>query len=116
MGLRDQMTTQKPAKHPHLFWTMTEWRALFEYASFGVLRRALKRLPAGDGHPVLVIPGFMAGDSSTRPMRKFLKDLEYDAHGWGLGLNLRVTREREERMIARTNCKTNFAQIHQFRS
>ena len=41
----------------------------------------------GDGHTVLVMPGFGASDLSTRPLRRFLRTLGYDVHGWGLGRN-----------------------------
>ena len=43
--------------------------------------------PRGDGHPVLVLPGYTASDSSTRSLRRYLKLLGYDARGWGLGRN-----------------------------
>ena len=32
----------------------------------------LSTLPRGDGHPVLVMPGFMGGDMSTLPLRYHL--------------------------------------------
>src|SRR5262249_21748090 len=38
--------------------------------------------------PVLVLPGFMAGDFSTRALRAFLRDKGYRTHGWKLGRNL----------------------------
>jgi len=41
----------------------------------------------GDGHPVLVLPGLVQSDLSTRPLRSFLKARGYDARGWGLGRN-----------------------------
>ena len=44
-------------------------------------------MPRGDGHPVLVLPGLLAGDFSTAPLRRFLRALCYDARGWKLGLN-----------------------------
>ena len=44
--------------------------------------------PRTDKHPVTVIPGLGAGDSSMAPMRAFLKRHGYTAEGWGLGLNL----------------------------
>jgi pimeloyl-ACP methyl ester carboxylesterase len=48
----------------------------------------LEQSPRGDGHPVLVFPGFAASDLSTRPLRRFLKRLGYRAHRWELGRNL----------------------------
>jgi len=49
---------------------------------------ALKRfLPAGDGQPVLVLPGFLASSRSTRPLRNFIAALGYKTHRWKLGYN-----------------------------
>ena len=47
--------------------------------------------PRGDGHPVLVLPGLLADDISTRALRARLRRLDYDAHGWGLGRNIGPT-------------------------
>src|ERR1051326_7543598 len=47
----------------------------------------LARAPRGDGHPVLVLPGWLASDRTTRPLRWFLRDRGYHAHGWKLGRN-----------------------------
>lgn len=88
------------ARPPHLLWTLSEGRALFELGSFFAVRGLLSRLPKGDGHPVLVLPGFMATDTSTRPLRKLLTDLGYESHGWGLGRNVRVDYGRIEQMLA----------------
>lgn len=49
---------------------------------------ALRRAPAGDGHPVLVLPGLGASDVSTRILRGFLRDRGYYVHAWRLGRNL----------------------------
>jgi pimeloyl-ACP methyl ester carboxylesterase len=43
--------------------------------------------PRGDGRPVLVLPGFGAGDASTWVLRAYLRLLGWDARGWGLGTN-----------------------------
>ena len=86
-------------KGPALFWTLTEGgRASVEMTSFIMLRRLMKRLPKGDGHPVIVFPGFVASDRSTKPMRKLLDDLGYDTYGWGLGRNLKFNDTREAKM------------------
>ncbi len=73
-------------------------RALVELASFYALRPAMSLLPKGDGHGVLVLPGFMASDSSTRPMRSLLSGLGYDVQGWNLGRNVRVDNGRVDAM------------------
>ena len=46
---------------------------------------------AGDGHVVLVIPGFLTPDANTSPLRKFLKSCGYRAFGWGLNVNFGPT-------------------------
>lgn len=93
-------TTHSKARPPHPLLTLTEGRAVFELGSFIALRQAMKRLPKGDGHAVIVLPGFLAGDTSTRPMRGLLKDLGYASYGWDLGRNLRFTTEREQELYA----------------
>jgi pimeloyl-ACP methyl ester carboxylesterase len=62
--------------------------ALGEWASLPFASSLLAGAPRGDGHPVLVLPGFATTDSSTKVLRRFLKDLGYDAHSWDLGRNL----------------------------
>lgn len=51
----------------------------------------LARAPRGDGHRVLVLPGFLADDRSTRPLRWFLRRLGYWVSGWRVGRNLGPT-------------------------
>jgi len=63
-------------------------RALLEYASLPVCASWLRRMPRGDGHPVMVIPGFMGNDQYNAPLLRYLNDLGYRAVGWGLGRNL----------------------------
>ena len=93
---RGSMSTQgtdepkRIARPPHRFWTLSEGRAMFELGAFYMSRLWLSTLPKGDGHAVMTLPGFMATNSSTIPMRGLLNDLGYDAHGWDSGRNLRV--------------------------
>lgn len=65
-----------------------EGRAVFEWAALAFAGPLLDRAPEGDGHPVLVLPGFVAGDSSTWPLRRFLTQRGYAAHPWRLGVNI----------------------------
>ncbi|WP_336986001.1 esterase/lipase family protein [Altererythrobacter aquiaggeris] len=93
-------TMARPARPPSRLLALAEpGRALTEMAAFYALRPAMGMLPKGDGHGVLVLPGFMASDGSTRPMRSLLTDLGYDVAGWKLGRNVRVDNARIEAMM-----------------
>jgi pimeloyl-ACP methyl ester carboxylesterase len=67
---------------------LLEARAVHEFGAFLGALPLLRMAPRGDGHSVLVLPGLIASDVSTRPLRAFLKGHGYDVHGWGLGRNL----------------------------
>jgi pimeloyl-ACP methyl ester carboxylesterase len=47
----------------------------------------LGRMPRGDGHVVVDIPGWKAPEVSGLPLRLYLSWLGYDARGWGFGTN-----------------------------
>jgi pimeloyl-ACP methyl ester carboxylesterase len=66
-------------------------RAVADYGLYLAARPLAPRLPRGDGHPVLVLPGLLADDRSTRALRVTLNRLGYDTHGWGLGRNIGPT-------------------------
>jgi pimeloyl-ACP methyl ester carboxylesterase len=72
---------------PSLFLMLAEARGLFELNSSLLLSPLLLRAPKGDGHPVLALPGFLASDLSMAPMRRYLKELGYDAYAWNMGRN-----------------------------
>ena len=67
---------------------LLEARTVLELAALVPAYPFLRRAPAGDGHPVLVLPGFLFGDFSTHALRRFLRARGYRAHGWTLGRNL----------------------------
>jgi pimeloyl-ACP methyl ester carboxylesterase len=48
----------------------------------------LSLLKRGDGHPIIVFPGLVAGDATTLPLRSFLSNLGYQVEGWNQGVNL----------------------------
>jgi pimeloyl-ACP methyl ester carboxylesterase len=68
-------------------------RATAEFGSFVVSVPLLRRAPRGDGHTVLVLPGFLADDRSTFVLRSYLASLGYKACGWGLRRNVGPTPE-----------------------
>ena len=67
---------------------LAEARSVLEFNGSLLLAPVLMRAPKGDGHPVLALPGFLASDLSMAPMRRYLKQLGYDAHAWKMGRNL----------------------------
>jgi pimeloyl-ACP methyl ester carboxylesterase len=78
---------------------LAEGRAVFELGSGLALWPLLQMAPRGDGQPVLVVPGFLAGNASTMLLRRYLRTLGYDAQGWTSGLNLGHSRKLESAMI-----------------
>ena len=66
---------------------LLEGRAPWEYAAMLAALPWLKRLPAGDGHPVIVFPGLGAADMTTAPLRGLLESLGYSAYPWKQGFN-----------------------------
>ena len=63
-------------------------RAMAEFGTLFPAAPLLASAPRGDGHPVLVLPGFTTTDKSTAVLRRYLTNLGYDAHTWDLGRNL----------------------------
>jgi pimeloyl-ACP methyl ester carboxylesterase len=75
---------------PSRLLLLAEARAILE-VGLGLATAPLMRLaPRGDGHAVLVLPGFMASDRSTGHLREVLPRLGYAVQGWELGRNLGV--------------------------
>ncbi len=56
-----------------------------------VVQAAHRAAPPGDGHPVLLVPGFLRGDGYMQPLHRFLAGRGYAVHGWRLGVNLGPT-------------------------
>jgi pimeloyl-ACP methyl ester carboxylesterase len=49
----------------------------------------LAAAPRGEPQPVIVLPGMGGGDRSTMAIRRYLRLLGYQAHGWSRGRNIR---------------------------
>ena len=84
----ETLAPHRAVRAPGLGRLMMEARAPFEFAASIAAAPVLLRAPRGDGHPVLVYPGFMATDMSTRPLRRLLRTLGHDVAGWEQGRNL----------------------------
>ena len=73
---------------PHLLHSALEWRALIEMALLPYSLPLLMTAPRGAGHPVLLLPGFMADESTLFALKLFLRQRGYDVQTWGFGRNL----------------------------
>jgi pimeloyl-ACP methyl ester carboxylesterase len=78
----------QPLRPPSKTLMFLEGRAIHEFGAFLGALPLLSLAPRGDGHPVLVLPGLVASDVSTRPLRSFLKNRGYAVSGWRQGRNL----------------------------
>jgi hypothetical protein len=97
----DQLPDAVNAAAPGHLLRALEWRTGLEYVAARAAARRIARWPRGDGHPVLVIPGFLAGPFSTQLLRDVLRDLNYRVYDWGLGYNMGYRAGMNETLPAR---------------
>lgn len=76
-----------PPPHPGLALTEAH-RMLLELGGLVYTRRFLDRMPKGDGHGIVLLPGFLGDDGYNAPLRRYLNRLGYEAVGWAQGRNL----------------------------
>ncbi|TAL40097.1 MAG: alpha/beta fold hydrolase [Alphaproteobacteria bacterium] len=63
-------------------------RTALDYASLLLTWDKIKdRLPEGDGHPVLFLPGFLSDDGLMDRLRACVKSKGYHTYGWENGVN-----------------------------
>jgi pimeloyl-ACP methyl ester carboxylesterase len=74
-------------KPPSGAMMLAEARGLLEFNASLMLSPLLMTAPRGDGHPVLVLPGFLASDLSTSLLRQYIGMIGYEPHAWDLGRN-----------------------------
>ena len=68
-------------------------RTMVSAGAFAAALPLLRWAPRGEEHPVLVLPGLLASDLSTRVLRTWLSRLGYPVVGWALGRNRGPTQE-----------------------
>ncbi len=82
------MSNSQVIQRPSLLLFITEGlRSVYDRASSIKFRNEFQPQVKGDGHPVLVIPGFLAGELSTKPLRDFVNKMGYTSYDWKLGRN-----------------------------
>jgi len=92
---------KKRLSSPSAWLALLEGRAIIDAASLIPALPWLNKTPDGDGHPVLVLPGFLANSKSTALLRKFLSNKGYASHRWKLGINTGYSPELEVQMQQR---------------
>jgi hypothetical protein len=97
------MTSRSRPDHeaPALIGLVREAGALLELYWKTLLSRRVEQRSRGRDRPVMVIPGFLASDASTRVLRRALRGAGHDAYGWGLGLNWGVRADLLDRLEER---------------
>jgi pimeloyl-ACP methyl ester carboxylesterase len=87
-----QASTPTHFRRPHRSLLATELaRSVAEFHAFTSAVPYMRALPRGDGHTVLVLPGFTGDDRTTVALRWFLADRGYRPLPWRLGRNLGPT-------------------------
>jgi pimeloyl-ACP methyl ester carboxylesterase len=86
---------------PHPSGMIGELRGLLELPKLLFRFPALARQPRGNGQPVLVLPGYGAGDISTALLQAYLRFLGYRVRGWGRGRNRGDVRDLMPRVLKR---------------
>lgn len=97
----EELDDTEPVTPPSWPLLLGEGRAFYELGLFYQALPALLAAPRGDGHTVMVLPGFTASDLSTSLLRWYLRRQGYDARGWTLGRNLGFSTQLELRMARR---------------
>lgn len=91
---RGQALTDVPSGYrapPATLFATVLPRAGLDLAAFLTTWPLLAAARRGDGHPVLVLPGLLAGDPATVLLRGVLRALGHDVSGWTLGTNRGAT-------------------------
>ena len=91
----------EPLQPPSSSRVLREARGLIELPRLLLKFPALARQPRGNGEPVLVLPGYGAGDGSTIILKGYLRLLGYRARGWGLGKNHGAASDSLPRLLRR---------------
>jgi pimeloyl-ACP methyl ester carboxylesterase len=80
-------STPSAPRAPRTAYTLLEGRGLLEAAMLPALLPILQAAPRGDGHPVLLVPGFTASDATMVGLRLYLRSRGYRVESWGFGRN-----------------------------
>jgi pimeloyl-ACP methyl ester carboxylesterase len=86
-AVTDVTTTPQADGPPSWRLLVAESTSPLESARLLAAAPRLSRMPRGDGHVVVDVPGWRAPELSGLPLRRYLSWLGYDARSWGFGTN-----------------------------
>ncbi|WP_375481374.1 esterase/lipase family protein [uncultured Jatrophihabitans sp.] len=90
--MTDTVSDSTTVRAPSLPLFLTEApRGFAQLSAYPLAAPWLARAPRDNPHGVLVLPGFLATDSSTQLLRRYLRGLGHTVWGWRLGRNLGPT-------------------------
>lgn len=76
-------------KSPSIVWFLLEVpRAILQFVISFSVRNFSTPKTKGDGHPILLIPGFLNNSLIHILLRKYLNRIGYKTYDWGLGWNV----------------------------
>jgi len=84
---------------PGHLYSLVEWRALLEIATLPLAWPFLATAAHGDGHPVLLLPGFMAREGTLVALKLFLQGRGYNVQAWGLGRNVGFQQRHADALV-----------------
>ncbi|MEM8904859.1 MAG: alpha/beta hydrolase [Actinomycetota bacterium] len=80
-------TTDAPTGPPPSRRLLSETTTWLQPLRLAARAPGLRRAARGDGRLTIDLPGWLAGEASTAPLRRYLRSLGHDARPWGLGRN-----------------------------
>ncbi len=80
---------------------LREALAPIEIAGYWIDSKPRDVLPRGDGHALMLVPGFGFGEEILRPLMGALESLGYTVYGWGEGRNFGMRPQIRRRLSAR---------------
>lgn len=97
-----------PATPPPFSYLLRELRLPLELMRCGMWSAGRTTgPPQGDGHPVMMLPGFLADDLMMAPLVRSIEHAGYAAQAWGLGRNRGIRRGLREALANRLKALSN---------
>ena len=93
MPLRPAVVRHSHVGKPHALNSILEPRALLEMALLPASLPLLLQAPRGDGHPVLLLPGFLADEKSLIALKLFLAEQGLRSAHLGAGAQCRFSQQ-----------------------